>query len=323
VRVSLRPMALGLLFAMTSGCTQPPPPPLRISRDIWIGTEPMSVAEKKGFFREEGAEVDIKLFTEMIDSRRAFEAGNVDAALLTMHEILLMADKGVDGVVVLLIDYSAGGDGIVAHKDLALADLAGKTVGVEIGTVSHYTFLRGLERAGLAETAVTISNIGTNDLPSAFAEGRIQAAASWEPFISTMVRESGGHVVFSSKEIPAEIVDVMIVRPDVYESRKDDLASIAKGWFRAVDFVATHRAEAIEIIRSGRGVASDEIARQLDGVHLAGASDNRDAFGLGDAVGTSIEHIGQFQRFLTSHGLVQGEVDPRSIVSNDVLDRIR
>lgn len=49
----------------------------------------------------------------------------------------------------------------------------------------------------------------------------------------TTARNNGMKVIFSSKEIPGEIVDVLMVHSKVADARAQDLATMFKAWNKA------------------------------------------------------------------------------------------
>ena len=142
-----------------------------------------------------------------------FKKENVDASTLTIYEAIEAASTGADIKIVLLLDYTVGSDGLVAKKQInTLLDLKGKRIGIERGTIAHFTVLKALEQAGLEQSEVEFVNLGTEALQDAFINNEIDAAGIYEPYMSNMVRNGNGHIVFSSKEIPRAICDVLLLR---------------------------------------------------------------------------------------------------------------
>jgi NitT/TauT family transport system substrate-binding protein len=95
------------------------------------------------------------------------------------------------------------------HKFLFVA--VGKTVGLDKSSTSYFFFLTAIEKAGVAEDALTIHEMGASDAGAAFVAGRLEAAVSWEPWLSKASGREGGHVLVSSKDFPRTIVDVFVM----------------------------------------------------------------------------------------------------------------
>ena len=82
--VSLCSVCIAAGAILVTGCGQAPQPPVRIGINFWPGYEFLYLAEKQGFFKQEGVPVELIQFSSMGDARRAFERGQVDAMAVTL-----------------------------------------------------------------------------------------------------------------------------------------------------------------------------------------------------------------------------------------------
>lgn len=85
------------------------------------------------------------------------------------------------GDVVLVAMLKQGAASIVARAPMLVKNLDGKRVGVTIGSAAHFTLLRALGNAGLAEKDVELVPMEVSEMPRALAGGRIDAFCAWEP----------------------------------------------------------------------------------------------------------------------------------------------
>jgi ribosomal protein L11 methylase PrmA len=90
-------------------------------------------------------------------------------------------------------------------------DLAGKTVGLDKSATSYFFFLQALADSNIKEDQVNIVEMGSSDAGDAFLAGKIDAAVTWEPFLSSAGKREGGHILVSSAEYPRAIIDVLTV----------------------------------------------------------------------------------------------------------------
>ena len=147
---------LGILFSALVA-TAPPSfaqqsQPVKISIDMWIGFGPLVVGKKKGLFEKRGVNVELVVITGTGEKNAAMAAKHVQGRAEGLESIVLAANQGVPGTVVLALDESAGGDGIVASRSIqSIADLKGKRVGFQTGLPGHFFLLYMLHKAGLTE----------------------------------------------------------------------------------------------------------------------------------------------------------------------------
>src|SRR5436305_4364206 len=110
-------------------CSSLPLNTLTVGVLSWPGDGPLYIAEEKGFFKEEGIVVNLRLI-ESYDSRRAaLTAGSIDIDCNTLDQLLIYAGNGIDAKVFGISDFSNGGDAIIAKKEIRdLSELQGKTI---------------------------------------------------------------------------------------------------------------------------------------------------------------------------------------------------
>jgi len=76
---------------------------------------------------------------------------------------------------------------VVARTDKGISgisDLVGKTIGVTLGTNGQFYFGTFLERNNISVNQVTIVNLPTPQLPSALANGTVDAVMTFQPYIN-------------------------------------------------------------------------------------------------------------------------------------------
>ncbi len=245
---------LGLLAvaALLAGC-QPPPEPLRIVSSPWPGYEPLYLARDLGYLKETSVRI-----TELPSSNinmEAFSNGSTDISTLTLDETLTLLAKGQKLRILLVMDISNGADGVVAKPGIkSLADLKGKRVGMENIPLGAYILSRVLDMSGLKATDIDVIPMPEDKHEKAYLQGKIDAAITMEPY-KTRMTKAGAHVLLDSSQIPNEIFDLIVVREDVYQTRRDDLCNLAKQWFRTLDYVQANQQDAYT--RMGKRLGMD------------------------------------------------------------------
>lgn len=291
-RVVFLMMALLLVFTVVSGCTSKGATstttgksgePIKLALSPWPGWFVWYLVKEKGFFEKNGVNVDLVWFPVYSDSLSALASGKVDANSQTLSDTLAPASKGIKLKAVLVNDNSNGGDGVVVKPSInSVKDLKGKKVATELGTVDHLLMLTALEKAGLAEKDVAYTNMTVNDAGPAFISGNLDAAVLWEPFLSKAVQEGKGKLLFSSKDTPGLIPDLLVFKEEITKNRPEDVKKIINAWFDALDYWKANPEESLKIMAKAAETPVDEYKSDVDSVKIFQLEDNVKAFQKGD-----------------------------------------
>jgi NitT/TauT family transport system substrate-binding protein len=222
---------------------------------------PFRLMKEKGFLaaraKEHGVAIELKEFKGYMDSVQAFAAQKVDGVAMTSMESLQPASNGVDSTAILVNDISNGGDGSGA-SDLDIKALKGKTVLLEEFSVSHYLLARALEKNGMKEADLKVKNIPGDEAGKAFlTDTKVQAVATWNPHLFQATEQGKGKVVFSSKDIPGEIIDFLVVSGDALKETPHLANALTEAWYDAMKHITepATRAESIEIMAKAAGAS--------------------------------------------------------------------
>jgi NitT/TauT family transport system substrate-binding protein len=268
-----------LLFATLAGAVAtlptiakaaPPLKPYKVGFNAWIGSIAFFVAQQKGFFKEEGLDVQPKSFSSPGDPLKPLLSGDLDAALSTADCVLTVVDKAPGQLkIVYLTDTSAGADAILAKKDIkTLKDMKGRKVAATLGQCNQLLLDKALEKAGLTEKDINLVNMNPDDAGAAFAAGQLDVAVTWEPWITKVSGEKAGHVIFSSKDTPNLILDVLAVSTKGVAKKPAETRAFLKALNRGYDFVQAHRDEAAALAGKALEQKPEEVKPMLDKVNL-------------------------------------------------------
>ena len=244
----LLPMPLFAALALTS-CSSPSPP-LKLGISPWPPYEFLHLAREKGFFAQEGVEVKIVEFTSMDDAGRSFDHGQIDGGMFSLFEMLRIRDQSKRNLqVTLAIDFSDGADAVLARPGIDIvAELRGRRIGMDLGPLSFYLLDRALATAGLTLDDVELKHMVDPAQVDNLRQGIVDAVVSYPPARTTIELAGLARPIFTSSQIPREIVDVMALDETVVRERKEDCAALIRAFYRAVEFARTHPDEAMAIM---------------------------------------------------------------------------
>lgn len=228
-----------LAWGLLPGCQEPPPSPLRLAAHTWIGYEGLFLARQTEWLDPQLAQLTET--ASATDSLRALEQGTVDAAALTLDEVLRARAKGTPLSIVLVFDISAGADALLARPEISsLKDLAGKRVGVEDGALGALMLSEALHKAGLNPDQVQQISLTPEHHLEAWRRGEIDAAVTYEP-VATQLQELGAQRLFDSREIPDFVVDVLAVRTPTLKAKgcERSVHHLIDAHFRALEHLHT------------------------------------------------------------------------------------
>jgi len=244
-----------------------------------------------------------------------FKTSKVDAATLTIYEAILAASDGIPLKIVLLLDYTIGSDGVVAKTSIkSINDLRGKKIGIERGTIGHFTVLKALEQAGIEDHEVTFVNLGQKELVENFIEGKIDAAGIYEPYMFEMSIKGMGHVVFSSKEIPRSICDVLFVKQRVYNQNPDLILHWIASWDHAIKIKKEENEEFLQQLSALNKTSIPKLKRSLKGIYFTDIAENRRAFERENS-GYLYRSLTQMHDFMVKHKVIKNRLSQQQLQS--------
>ena len=299
--------------------------PIRIGYPTWVGFGPIYLAKEKGFFKTQGVDVDIQVIEDTKLGMAALAANRIDMYGVTPNTLLLYVKPDARFVMVMVGDGSAGGDGIVARKEItSIAALKGKRVAFLEGSVAQFYLSYLLKKEGLSEKDVTPLNMTTGDAGAAFVAGRVDAAVVWEPWLSKGKSAPHGHLLIDSRQNPGIIVDTLAFRADVVQTRREDVRKVIRGVNQAVAFWKSNPKEANEIMAKGLGgwlKDPKDFEEALFGAKLYEVADNRQLMGSAQQPGPFYQTVREAIEFWRSSGkLVWPDVKPQDVIDPSLLE---
>ena len=246
--------------------------PLSVVTNYWVGYEPLYVAREFGAYNPR----HIKLIEQqnLGDVVSAFKNRLVDAAAVRLHEALILSTTQDDFSIVLIFDFSNGADAIVAHKSItSVAELQNKRIGLEPNGISRYLFHSACELNSLKMEKVESVRASVDEHLELLENKSVDAVVAYEPFV-TQFERLGYHKIFTSKEIPFEIVDVLIVRDSLLKEKKRYMKELINGYFMAVDFMKNRDKQAIDYIVRRLNIGDSELDVILDNIVMLGREEN-------------------------------------------------
>lgn len=285
IRIAALAGCVGMLFACTA-----PQTPFRVGLLEWPPYELTRLAAQHDLFGD--LEVQFVEFQSPAEAARAYAVGGLDVVALTLDYAIELGARDPDHRAFLIIDESLGGDAVISRNPLpSLADIAGQRIGVESSELGSHMLSRLLERAGLTLNDVEMIFVDIPDQVRAWNEGAVDIMITYEP-MRTLLLERGGHQIFSSAEIPGEIVDIFLARQSSMDAQPSRFRAFARGWFGAIEQWQRDPQAAAEALAPRLQLTPEQFITAIGGVRLISLAENREL--LGDNNDAFVASIGRF-----------------------------
>jgi len=248
--------------------------PLRIGLNPWIGNGLYYVAKEKGFFEKEHINVALENFDDSAIGKQLLNTDKIDMLPFTPETAVVLADAGVKIKIVGISDSSQGADGVIASKDIkTIADLKGKKVAFEVGSPSHFFLSYFLDQHAMTTNDVAVINQPAPDAGATFVAGKVDAAVTWEPWLSKASERRGGHLLISSKAMTV-FPDYFIFREEFIKNHPHEARAFLRAFFNTEKYSRENQDETIKIIAKNFKITEQEVKDQLPTFRWLSFDDN-------------------------------------------------
>lgn len=270
-------LAAGALWAMLPGCRNSQTSPLIVAAHVWPGYEFMFLAQREGWL--DTRKVTLRGTASPSESMKALGDGAVDAAALTLDEVLRARAAGTALSVVLVFDISAGADVLLARPEIReLKQLKGKRIGVEQSALGALMLVKVLQAAGLKRQEVQVVPLTIDQHGAAWQRGEVDALVCFPP-VSSHLLENGAVNLFDSRQLPDTIVDVLAVRQDVLEMKRDAVRHLVVAHLRALRHLHMNAQDASYRMAAHLGLDPAQVLPSFKGMVLPDLDNNRRLLG--------------------------------------------
>lgn len=218
------------------------------------------IAKEKGYFEEEGLDVDLQLLTDPSVSTTMVASGEAQFYSISNYQAINLVDKGSE-VCLLAPVVNAGNTQVVvagANVDIKSAkDLEGKKMGYTDGAGVIVAVKNMCNDLGVDFDKIELVNLQASDMLASLQSGQIDLFAAWEPW-GIKAEESGAKILFTGTHsyLPENEGNVdylnFIVAIDASKSFVEENPEAAKAYVRAMikatDYINNNKKESSKII---------------------------------------------------------------------------
>lgn len=262
-RVVLAALAAAALGAAPAALAAPVRIGFAVPYDVNVS--PAYAAEKLGYYKDAGLEVELSHFRGGSAAQEALTAGATDIITYFAAGVGLAVSKGAkEKMVATATAKSIGWHLLVPAKSpyRTMKDLDGKKVGISTkGSTSDMFALWAADDAGVKFLTVPL---GGGGLLPALKTGQVDAIvfSAVVTLRATMSGEARSIVDLGERMIPT-IPDVYTASQDMIEKRPAELRATLAAIYKALAYMRANRAWSVAFLKIYAQTDSDEIANKL------------------------------------------------------------
>ncbi|MDH5472400.1 MAG: ABC transporter substrate-binding protein [Gammaproteobacteria bacterium] len=305
-------VSIGLLL---SACDDLPVSPMRVGTNTWIGYQPLYLAKDLDYLNMET--IRLVQYPSASEVLRAFRNQTLEAASLTLDEVLQLRQLDIPVAVILIHDFSNGADAIISHSDVkSVKQLKGKVVGVESGALGAYLITRALELNNMKIGDIVVKNIDFNFHEKTFQNKEVDAVVTFDP-VRARLLSYGGNQIFDSTMMPGEIVDVLVVHQEYIDRHPDVIKKLIDGWFRAVDYMVNNPADTYLKLSRRLHISQQEVETGIKQIVFPDRNKNNQLLGGNNPqLFTTVQRL---NKVLIANKLLHLEITDKDLLTNEFL----
>jgi NitT/TauT family transport system substrate-binding protein len=231
------------------------------------------VAQEKGFFKQEGLDVELARFTNSGEGLTAIKTGKLDAGSFGTSAPLVFIDKGADFAI--FGGQMGEGHGLVAKPDKAerfkdLKNFKGATIGAIRLATGDVVFRAALSDAGVDwKKDLTIKEF---DSPAAVLEaikkGSLDAGLLWVPYL-TMAEKQGLKVVkYSGDVIKGHTCCRQVALTTTLKERQPDFEHFLTALLRAYKYYLNDKNGTVDAVAKYVTIDKADLLKDIYDGHL-------------------------------------------------------
>ena len=277
------------------------------------------VAEEKGYFEEQGLNVEIRHSTG--EHLNLLMAGEVDFTTADGNSVLQRrAEPGLPIVAIALFGQR-GQQAFLAMSDSGIStpkDWEGKTFGYKVSIPPDYLAI--LEAEGVDRSRIQEVRVGFD--PRILTEGQVDVLAAFKSNEPNIIRGLGFDVnMFDAADYGVPTLGLTyIVRQDQIDEDSDTVERFLKATMKGLEFAAANTEETLDIVLKYAENADRDHMRFMLGAEFADAvSPLTDANGLG---WMTEDQWQEFHDSLIKYGALPASQDVSSAFTDEFLEDI-
>lgn len=324
MRIRLAATAAALIIGVTGAIAQ--------TKEVVIGhfgtPMPMHAAYAE-FEKATGYKISWRKFDAGTDVIAAMASGGIKLAELGSSPLAIGASQGVDYQLFAISNVIGAAEALVARNGAGidkLADIAGKKIGVPLGSTAHFSLMGAMRHAKIDPKSVTVLGMKPDQIAAAWSQKQIDAAYVWDPALAKI--KVDGKVIVHSGEVAQwgnPTFDGWVVNPQWAKENEAFMIAFVKtldkvnGNYTANAAKWTAATPEVVAIAKATGSKAEDVVDSLKGYQFPSAKEQAGEAWLGK---TSAEGMMSTAQFLVAEKRIPKALDDyKKFVTADYLNK--
>ncbi len=317
---------LCLLAAGAAGVQAQQKTPVHITYSENMYAAIAMVAIEKGYLTAQGLEVKHGSAGTAAEVLEAIVGGSTDFGVAASAQIEAIASKKLPIKAVALNSYGFTGSVVVPKKDdktKTMADLKGKTVGVQFATGTYGIWARYLKTQNLSPKDFNLKNLTNPLIPAAMESNSIDAAVTWEPSTARIVAKGIGRAVLGPNELAGAVNSpypfFLITSAKMIEQKPEVVQKVINAWGQSIKYIRDNPDDSARIMQESmkkmRGLTLD-----LNDVKQELYATKYDRLVVNDG---DIKDVEEYARVLVEDGKSKAVPDVKPVIDNRFAEKAK
>lgn len=252
--VVLSALAIGSYFFMSKIADHKPvtaPEQVTIAYSATPHSALAAIAQKQGFYREEGLEAIPHLHPYGKPALQDVLEGKADFATVAETPVMFAIMKGEKISIIATIQITDSSNAIIARKDrgiLAPRDLKDRRIGATLGTTSDFFLDVFLSVNGISRNDMKVADLEQEQLPDALANGSLDAVSVFDPYLGEVKKKLGARgIAFYDKDLYMQTFN-LVAKQEFIRGHPEAVKKMLRALVKAEEFVKQNTAEAQKIV---------------------------------------------------------------------------
>jgi len=161
------------------------------------------------------------------------------------------------------------------------------------------------------------------DAGAAFVAGSVDAAVTWEPWISQANQRDGGKILVNSTDVPI-LPGMLLARESAIDQKAQELALVVEALFEAAQWIQDNQNEAAEIMARRFAITEQDVIDQYPTFRFVTLAENQKSFSQSGEIEV-YSLIEEAKTIWSNLGFLENEnsIDVNNLVTDSIIKLVK